>query len=407
MPALLILNNNMQAGKAAKKKHPVSPFKKGVGKIHLWLGLLSGLIVCFLGITGCILAFQREIENVSQPYRNTDLRSEPLLPPSGLKEIAEGVFPGKKLHSISYQPGKSAVATFYNEDPEYYYLVYVDPYSGRVLKAKDMDEDFFRIVTNGHFYLWLPHEIGQPVVASATLIFLFMLITGIILWWPKNKAARKQRFSIKFNARWRRVNYDLHNVLGFYMSWVIIFIALTGLVWGFQWFARSAYWVTSGGKTQVEYTEALSDTTMIAPANSDLVAIDKIFYKVRTEHPGYNGIMDVHIPEHPSSSIEVALNPDEGTYWKTDYLFYDQYTLKEIPVTHSYGKLENAGTADKIARMNYDIHVGAVLGLPGKVMAFFAGLLCASMPVTGFMIWWGRKNKSRKKSRYSLPAARI
>jgi uncharacterized iron-regulated membrane protein len=42
-----------------KKKSGKSPFRKTVGKLHLWLGLASGLIVCFLGITGCILAFQR------------------------------------------------------------------------------------------------------------------------------------------------------------------------------------------------------------------------------------------------------------------------------------------------------------------------------------------------------------
>lgn len=397
----MILNKNMQAGKAAKKKHTISPFKKTVGKVHLWLGLLSGLIVCFMGITGCILAFQREIENVSQPYRYTEIREEPVLLPSRLKKIAEKEFPGKKLHSISYQPGKSAVASFYNEAPSYYYLVYIDPYSGKALKAKDMDEDFFRIIIDGHFYLWLPHHIGQPIVASATLIFVMLLISGIILWWPRNKAARKQRFSLKLNARWRRVNYDLHNVLGFYMTWIIIFIALTGLVWGFQWFAKSAYWITSGGKAQVEYTEALSDTAMIASADTSVMVIDRVFAKVKAEHPGYTGIMEVHMPEHASSSVEVALNPDEDTYWKTDYLFYDQYTLQEIAVKHSYGKLKSASTADKIARMNYDIHVGAVLGLPGKIMAFFASLLCASMPVTGFLIWWGRKNKRKKKNNRS------
>ena len=116
----------MQPAKPAKKKHTISPFKKAVGKIHLWLGLLSGLIVCFLGITGCILAFQREIENISQPYRYTEIRQEPVMQPSQLKEIAEKQFPGKKLHSISYQPGKSAVASFYNEDPEYYYPGHVE-----------------------------------------------------------------------------------------------------------------------------------------------------------------------------------------------------------------------------------------------------------------------------------------
>jgi len=51
--------------------------------------------------------------------------------------------------------------------------------------------------------------------------------------------------------------------------------------------------------------------------------------------------------------------------------------------------------ADKIVRMNYDIHVGAVLGLPGKFLAFFASLVAASMPVTGFCIWWGRRKKKK------------
>nr|WP_317042014.1 PepSY domain-containing protein [Algoriphagus alkaliphilus] len=43
------------------------------------------------------------------------------------------------------------------------------------------------MVLDGHFYLWLPAEIGQPVVASFTLVFLVMVISGWILWWPKNK----------------------------------------------------------------------------------------------------------------------------------------------------------------------------------------------------------------------------
>ncbi|MFC1223951.1 PepSY domain-containing protein [Pedobacter sp. BG31] len=48
--------------------------------------------------------------------------------------------------------------------------------------------------------------------------------------------------------------------------------------------------------------------------------------------------------------------------------------------------------------MNYDIHVGAILGLPGKVMAFFASLIAASLPITGFIIWWGKKKKNKNHS---------
>jgi len=96
-------------------------------------------------------------------------------------------------------------------------------------------------------------------------------------------------------------------------------------------------------------------------------------------------------------SVIAGANPDAGTYWQNDNRYFDQYTLQEIPVTLTYGWLKDSKTADKIARMNYDIHVGAVLGLPGKIMAFFASLLAATLPLTGFYIWWGRKYKGKKQ----------
>jgi uncharacterized iron-regulated membrane protein len=86
--------------------------KKGlkvwIGRIHLWLGLTSGLFVLFLGITGCILAFEREIEDLVQPYRFTPVQAKQMLPPTKLKQIADAALPHKKAHSISYQTGRTA-----------------------------------------------------------------------------------------------------------------------------------------------------------------------------------------------------------------------------------------------------------------------------------------------------------
>lgn len=385
----------MKTAAVTTKKKKKSPFKRVVSWLHLWLGLTSGIIVCFLGITGCILAFEREIEDATQGYRFVTSRQAPLMAPSALQAIAIKELPGKKLHSVSYEPGKASVAVFYNGEPQYYYLIFLDPYTGRVLKVRDMSQDFFRFIIDGHFYLWLPPEIGQPIVASATLIFVVMIITGIILWWPRNKAALKQRFTVKFNAKWRRTNYDLHNVLGFYMSWVIIFIAFTGLVWGFQWFAKTVYWTTSGGKQAIAFEESLSDTTLMQ-RRSDLPAIDQVWLNMRREQPGFTGLTEVHIPENKTSSIEIALNPDSRTYWKADYRYFDQYSFKELSVKHAFGRLHDTKVADKLVRMNYDIHVGAIAGLPGKILAFCASLICASLPITGFLIWRGRKKKSKK-----------
>ena len=377
-----------------KKKNKT--FKYWIGRIHLWLGLTSGLFVCFLGITGCILAFEREIENVTQPYRNLEIQNKALLPPTQLKEIADKALPNKHAHSITYQPGKSTQVVYYNFAPEYYYIVFVNQYTGEVLKVKNMNDDFFRIVIIGHYYLWLPPTIGQPILTSATLIFVLLLISGLILWWPKNKAASKQRFTIKWNAKWRRVNYDFHNVLGFYITWIIIFIALSGMVMGFQWFSKSVYFVTSGGKSLIEFSEAFSDTTTNAKLKLNPSAADKIWQSYLKADPKFQGSLDVHVPENEKASIEIAKNPDPDTYWKSDYRYFDQHTLKEIDVKHAFGKYENTTVADKIYRMNYDIHVGSIAGLPGKIIAFFASLIAASMPITGVLIWIGRNKKKKK-----------
>lgn len=367
--------------------------KKAIGKLHLWLGLASGLLVLFLGVTGCILAFQREIETLTVPYQYVEPQDRPYLPPSAIEKIATQALPGKHAHSVAYgKVDKAAVVTFYHDEPEYYYLVYINPYTGEVLRVKNMDHDFFRIVVNGHFYLWLPPAVGKPIVASATLIFVVMMITGIVLWRPRNRAARKQRFSIKWNARWRRVNYDLHNVLGFYMSWVAIFIAITGLVWGFEWMGKTIYWTASGGKQATEFYMPVSKPQQYS---SVIPAVDRVYEKMKEQYTKVD-VIEVHFPENDTASIEGAANPDASTYWKTDYRYYNQYTLEEIPVTHMYGQLKNTSVADKIARMNYDIHVGAALGIVGKIMAFFGSLLAASLPVTGFYIWWGRKNKLKR-----------
>ena len=369
--------------------------KYWIGKIHLWLGLGSGLIVLFLGLTGCILAFQHEIESVTTPYRYIKNEQRPFLPPSALKAAAEKALPGKHPHSVSFFPkDRAAEVAFYAAAPEYYYIVYFNPYSGQVLKVKDMNRDFFRIVIMGHYYLWLPPAIGQPIVASATLIFVIMLITGLVLWWPKNRSASKQRFSVKWNARWRRVNYDLHNVLGFYVSWVIIFIALTGLVMGFQWFAKTVYWTSSGGKSLVEYYEPFSKKNTAAFAAATPVT-DRLWEKMKADYPKAQ-FLEIHYPESDTAAISAVANPDLDTYWKQDILYFDQYTLQEIPVTHSFNRFAKASAADKLARMNYDIHVGAILGLPGKIMAFCASLIAASLPVTGVYIWWGRRHKKSK-----------
>lgn len=371
--------------------------KKLIGKIHLWLGLTAGLVVVVLGVTGCILAFETEIRNLTEPFRKVNPQNKPFLPPTVLKEKAAQHLASKKVSGIEY-PGKNKAAVASYWDADKYEIAFIDPYDGKLLKHKNMKDDFFRIILDGHYYLWLPEETGRLIAASATLVFILMMITGIILWWPKNKAAAKQRFSIKWTARWRRKNYDLHNVLGFYITWVALFIALTGLVWGFDWFAKSAYWVTSGGQQMEEHEHPLSDTTAVAayPNMADHLWQEHLLSVKRNESIG------VYFASSNTDPIEIVINHQPGTYYDSDFYHYDQNTAKELQAKGSWaGAFDKANMADKIVRMNYDMHTGAILGLPGKIAAFFASLIAASLPVTGFIIWWGRRQKKKENARQS------
>jgi len=371
-------------------------FNTTIRKLHLWLGISSGLLVFVIAITGCLYAFQEEILNATQPFRFVESQNKPYLPPSKLQAIAQHELPDKLLHSIKFNvEGKAAEAIFYHYEPTYYYTIYLNPNNGDVLKVNDNEAGFFRFVLNGHFFLWLPPQIGQPLVASVTLVFVVLLITGLILWFPRELFVLKQSvlFVWRKNTHWRRKNFDLHNVLGYYAGFFALIIALTGLIWGFQWFANGVY-KSAGGEKSLTYYDPGSRRISSGTKSLESSPIDSIWIRIQHEYPGAKSI-EVHPPESDSSSIAANANIESDTYWKIDYRYFNQYTLEEISVNHIYGRFQEANVADKMMRMNYDIHVGAIGGLAGKVFVFLIGLVVASLPITGFIIWWGKRKKNK------------
>lgn len=371
--------------------------KKVIQKIHLWLGLSSGIIVFIVSITGCVYAFEKEIQDLMQPYRFITKKAQAYLAPSKMATIASEHLPNKSIHSIEYfYTNRATKAVFYSENPFNYYIMYLDPYTGKVLHYHDETQNFFFIVKYLHYCLLLPIQIGQPIVAISTLIFVVLLISGLVLWWPKNKSALQQRvwFSWKNSVKWKRKNYDLHNILGFYAFGIAFVIACTGLVWGFEWFRDSYFYVSSGGEKYVPYYEPQSDSTKIHHWSIHQ-KVDWAYHQTLRNNSDAQ-MIEVHIPENKTQAISCVSSKDESVYWKNDFVYYDQNTLKELDVTHSFGRYEKATFAQLLQRMNYDVHIGAIAGISGKILAFGISLMCASLPITGFLIWWGRKKKTVK-----------
>ncbi|RZL99147.1 MAG: PepSY domain-containing protein, partial [Pedobacter sp.] len=190
-------------------------FKKINAWFHLWFGLISGIGVVILGITGCILVFEQEIKSLSSPWLHADNSTEgKILLPSVLYKSVEKAFPGREIESVWYK-GENRTAHFRIHEMDS--TIFVNPYTAEVIATAPTD-DLFQFVKDGHYYFWFPREIGHVITGSATLIFFLITISGIILWWPKRwtKKTREQSFTIRWKAKFKRINYDLHNVLGFY-----------------------------------------------------------------------------------------------------------------------------------------------------------------------------------------------
>lgn len=367
--------------------------KRIIYQLHLWPGLVSGLLVFIIALTGALYAFQDEISSLYS-YRYSTVEAKPYLPPSKLQQIAEQQLPGKELHAVKLNaPGKAAEAIFYGYNPEYYYIVYLNPYNGQVQQVKNMNRDFFRFVMQGHFYLWLPPAIGQPIVAWSTLVFFILIVTGLILWIPKNKKVLKNRvaFRWKKGTNLTRKNLDLHVVGGLYVSVFALLFATTGLVWGFQWWANGMYKAVGGQKptvySDINPHKTVPDTLQIEQP------LDSVWRLMHREYPDAAWI-EVHPPHTDSTMIAANATRPDGKYWSTDYRYFDTHSLKEVSVNHLYGRLSDMNRGEKLFRMNYEIHTGSILGLPGKILAFLMSLFIASLPVTGIILWW-RKQKKR------------
>jgi uncharacterized iron-regulated membrane protein len=368
--------------------------KKWVAKMHLWLGLSTGLVVVIVGLTGAIYCFAPELQTL-QSYRSVSTSDLPFLPPSKMKAIAESRLPGKKIQRIYYDRADKAVMVLFSKKDGYNYSVFINPYTGEVLRVRNNNKDFLTVILQLHRTLLIPY--GHDIIRWSTVIFVLMLLSGIVLWWPKSRRTAKYGFRIKWQASPKRLNYDLHKVIGFYICWAAIFTALTGLMFAFEGFANFTYQLTGSAQSIVKKKPPLSDSSFAAAGYPE--PIDQVWKTVAPQlHQKYAAAMFV-FPAVQHGPILLRANPGDGTLYKTDFLYFDQYTGKGIPGAYVWGRYQDAHTtADYIKRMNYDMHTGAIFGLPGRVALFFMALLVASLPVTGFLFWWGRKYKKRRIS---------
>lgn len=370
-------------------------FKKILFQVHKILGLTTGVIIFIVAITGCCWAFKDEIEGLNDDYKKVTPQNNPILTPTKVKEVAQIIFPNNSIHGAVFKKNDDAIEViFYDVKPEFYQSIFLNPYSGAIIKIEDHLSGFFAFILKGHIRLWLPAEIGEQLVGCSILIFIFIIISGFFLWLPKKRQNLKQRltFEWKKTTKWKRMNFDLHSVLGFYVCSFAIIIAFTGSMMSYDWLQYAIYKSVGGVK----------NPTFLIPENESGIflksienhPIDVLLTKLQIENPTAHSF-EVHYPHSTLESIYVEIANSKGLHYDADFLFFDQNTLSQIPSKTIYETYEKTKFPEKILRMNYDIHIGAIGGIVGKIIAFLVSLIIASLPITGVLLWYGRHYKNK------------
>ena len=329
-----------------------------------------------------------------QPYQSVKDEGKPFLPPSKLAEAVKKKYGIAGVSAVLYRGKDRSVVIPWYGDRKNMLVNYVNPYTAEPLYSQRLDDDFYRIMIVGHYQLWMTRNIGKPIVAYSTLIFVITLFTGLILWWPKRwtNATRKQSFFVRTKGTLKRLNYDLHNVLGFYALAIALILGLTGMVYGMEWFSKAVYWSASGGEKQ-SFERSVSDTTLLAKpglADEDIIFRRLLVAKI--------DMVNQHItfgyPYGKTGAWSVAFNPKPNTRYLERSDYYEQHSLKLLKSDPAYDKL-NGGA--QLLKLNYDLHVGSIWGLGTKIIAFLACVISASLPITGFIIWLSKGKKKKKK----------
>ncbi|MRG47537.1 PepSY domain-containing protein [Chitinophaga sp. SYP-B3965] len=360
-------------------------FKNIVRQIHLWLGLSSGLVVVIVALTGAMYVFEEEGRQLFQhkyyhiPESNINI---PRLPVDKMQETVTARYPKEKITSIRFQETKDAAFIFFMEKR----YVSVDPTTAQIIGVRNKNADFFTVILKIHMELYMG-EVGKEIIRWNVLIFFLMCVSGLILWFPKQLKFFKQATRINFKTKnYKRLNWDLHSVLGFYALLFLTVISLTGMFWVFDTAKEVAAGIFGGT------TEYNAKRKPIKPESMGHFTLQDAYNAATQDFPGAKETFITPYNDK-DANIRITMRYPYSIIRKQNTLYYSANTGKLV-----FSELyKNYTGYAAVARTNFDFHTGRIraLGIGSKIVYFLVALIAASLPITGFLVWWGRKKKKK------------
>lgn len=365
--------------------------KKFFAKVHLWLSVPLGIILSVVCFTGASLVFESEITRWISPelYRATPpVGAEPLAP-SVLVERVRRQLPDS-LHIASVQwPGDPEAACMVTFRETGRRSLSVDPYTGEV-NGWTRSHAFFRTMRQMHRWLLDSPErkgemsVGKALVGWATLGMVVILVSGLVIWCPRSRQMLKNRLRLEVRKGWRRFLYDSHVALGFYVTLILLVMALTGLTWSFGWYRTAAYGLFGGGAASNHAAAAPSESRGPRTDEPDFGAWDRVMGQLQARYPHYRAMTLSH--------GEVQVAPRPNSYMRrVDRVAFDPSSGAIVSVARA----EEQPRQQQLRGWFYAFHTGTWGGLTVKILWFVAALVGGTLPLTGYWMWLRRRRGIR------------
>ena len=359
--------------------------RKIILNLHLYASLSVGVFVVTLGITGSIMAFEPELIRVFQPGLSYVKPQSQALSLADLSAAVTKAFPNAHIqaYALSTSPEISyQVATDQG-------LIYVNQYSGEILgvqRTPGFIEGTLNFIHQLHQRLAMASHprAGEEIVKWVGVITLFLLLSGLYLWWPA------KRMTVQRRASSRRFWFDLHNMVGIFSLVFLLALTITGVVIGFE--ARTTPWFYRMTDTQPLLIYNRGNRFEATPAGTEPITPDQAVAIARSTLPGA-APFSVNVPGPKGVYTVRARYPEDRTTGGRSQVIVDQYSGKVLAAEGS----RTAPAGSRLITANRAIHTGDIFGIPSKAIMSLASLMLVMQLVSGVWMWWKRK-KSRRRS---------
>lgn len=379
--------------------------RKAMFQIHLWAGIIVGLYVIAIGISGSILVFKEDL--MPRPRIAVD--------PVDLKACT----PEKLIHAANQAnlafPKYNAFLTACPQEANPFYLitvrekpkpgarkagppqkgmggprpkqlaVYVHPHTGEVTGSADREESWVEWMEDFHFNL-LSGRQGRLWNGIGGAVLLALTITGMILWWPGIKTWTRALL-LDFRRSWKRINWDLHSVVGFWTVFFSLMWATTGMYFTWPQLFRTPIEMISPSVTANypgEQMRKIGQRPAAPEAPLDVLAVLKKSQEISTD--GYLEGYFYGMGRKPIFTVYMARGR-MGDYSNTDFIYFDQHTGDHLYTWHR-GKNQSMG--DWLLWLIAPLHFGTSWGYGVKWAWFVLGLIFPLLTITGFIMYWNR-----------------